>query len=200
MGAALRARWLLDSMSGLVALLSPDGTTIELNRAALDLAGDLRRKTAVGKPFWLLPHWACDGATAALLSAGVADAAAGRAARVEAQLAAGGVLLVELRPLVSGTGETMLVLAEGRDVTELHAVSERLRALDLRRRRFVQAVGHDLKSPLAVLLALTARAQARGAGPARADLDGIAATVRALNEQVDDLLSAARASERALEP
>ena len=199
-GAALRARWLLDSMSGLVALLSPDGTTIELNRAALDLAGDLRRTTAVGKPFWLLPHWASDGATAALLSAGVADAATGRAARVEAQLAAGGVLLVELRPLVSGTGETMLVLAEGRDVTELHAVGERMRALDTRRRRFVQAVGHDLKSPLAVLLALAARAQARGDGPAREDLDGIVATARALNEQVDDLLNAARASERALEP
>jgi PAS domain S-box-containing protein len=187
-------------MSGLVALLSPDGTTIELNRAALDLAGDLRRTTAVGMPFWLLPHWANDGATAALLSAGVADAAAGTPARVEAQLAAGGVLLVELRPLLAGNGVPTLVIAEGRDVTELHAVGERLRALDTRRRRFVQAVGHDLKSPLAVLLALSARAQARGGEPAREDLDGIAATARALNEQVDDLLNAARASERALEP
>lgn len=200
MGAALRARWLLDSMSGLVVLLSPDGTTIELNRAALDLAGNLRRTTAVGTPFWLLPHWASDGATAALLTAGVADAAAGTPARVEAQLAAGGVLLVELRPLLAGDGVPTLVIAEGRDVTELHAVSERLRALDTRRRRFVQAVGHDLKSPLAVLLALAARAQARGDGPAREELDSIAATARALNEQVDDLLNAARASERALEP
>ncbi|MEP6953424.1 MAG: ATP-binding protein [Solirubrobacteraceae bacterium] len=187
-------------MSGLVALLSPEGMTIELNRAALDLAGGVRRETVVGKPFWSLPHWAADGATAALLSAGVADAEAGTPTRVEAQLAAGGILLVELRPLVSGTGETMLVIAEGRDVTELHAVSERLRALDTRRRRFVQAVGHDLKSPLAVLLALAARAQARDDGPGRDDLDSIAATTRALNEQVDDLLNAARASERAVEP
>jgi PAS domain S-box-containing protein len=198
--AALRARWLLDSMSGLVALLAPDGTTIELNHAALDLAGGVRREVVLGKPFWLLPHWASDGATAALLGAGVADAARGASTRVEAQMASGGILLVELRPLFASSGEARLVLAEGRDVTELHAAGERLRAVDVRRRRFIQVVGHDLKSPLAVLLALAARAQARGDGLGREEVDDIAATARSLNEQVDDLLNAARATERAVDP
>ncbi|MGZ6694132.1 MAG: ATP-binding protein [Solirubrobacteraceae bacterium] len=188
-------------MSGVVALLAPDGATIELNRAALRLAG-IGRGAALGAPFWMLPQWAPDGATAALLQAGVADAAGGTATRVEAQLASGGILLVELRPLTGSSGGIRLVMAEGRDVTDVHAVTERLRAVDKRRRRFVAAVGHDLKSPLAVLLALAGRAQADPLLGARGReaLGGIATAARALSDQVDDLLSAARESDRAIEP
>lgn len=196
-GAGLRARWVLDAMSGVLALLAPDGSTVEFNRAALDLAAAPRREL-LGRPFWELPQWASDGATAELLRAAVTEAAAGTSARVEALLADGAVLEVELRPLTDPSGEVRLLAAEGRDVTDHLALADRLRAVDRRRRHFVQAVGHDLKSPLAVLMALTARARERGAGPD--DLDGIAAAARAVADRVDELLAAARESDEAMAP
>src|SRR5947207_8707800 len=52
----LRARWLLDAMSGVVGLLTPHGAVLELNGGALEAAG-LTRAEAAGRKLWELDGW-----------------------------------------------------------------------------------------------------------------------------------------------
>jgi diguanylate cyclase (GGDEF)-like protein/PAS domain S-box-containing protein len=88
-----------------------------------------------------------------------------------------------------------------RAVAELQALAECLGETDARRRRFVADVGHDLKTPLAVVLAHARRALADPAlgDRQRAELEGIAAAGSDLAAQVEELLRAARLEERGFE-
>lgn len=52
----LSLRDLLDHTDGFLALLSPDGILVEVNRAPLEAAG-LRREQVVGRLFWDTGWW-----------------------------------------------------------------------------------------------------------------------------------------------
>jgi diguanylate cyclase (GGDEF)-like protein/PAS domain S-box-containing protein len=84
---------------------------------------------------------------------------------------------------------------------ELSALAERLREKDARRRRLVADLGHDLKTPLAVVLAHARRALADPAlaDRQRVELESIATAASDLAGQIEELLSAARLEERGLE-
>jgi PAS domain S-box-containing protein len=112
-----------------IGLLSPDGTVLEANRASLEFAGNTLADV-VGKPFWDGPWFAASPATAQAVRQAVARAAAGEFVRFEAVLRrpSGECLTFDqsFHPVRNEQGEVMLIVPEGRDITERKMAEERL--------------------------------------------------------------------------
>jgi PAS domain-containing protein len=116
----LRSRWLLDAMSGIVALLSPHGTVLELNRAGLDCTS-LSRAEAIGRKLWELDGWyGSDGARRRSQRA-VARAARDETMRLELSLGGGDARIFDLvlTPVHDVRGHVTLLILEGHNVTDL---------------------------------------------------------------------------------
>ncbi|MGE0731889.1 MAG: SpoIIE family protein phosphatase [Acidimicrobiia bacterium] len=116
-----RLRRVLDGLFLFVGLLSPDGTLLEANRAALD-AGGLEPGDVVGKPFWDTYWWAWDEGVQAELRAAVARAAAGRPSRYDVQVRLGGGRLItidfQLVPVPDDDGRITYLVPSGLDITD----------------------------------------------------------------------------------
>lgn len=130
-----RLRAIFDWAFEFIFLLTPDGTLIEANRAALDFAG-IDRAGAVGRPFWQTIWWPRAPTAQARLRAAIAEAAAGGFARYEAsfQGAGGRVATVDfsLRPVRDESGAVVLLIPEARDITEWRSVQAALAASERR--------------------------------------------------------------------
>ncbi len=100
-------------------LLRADGTLLEVNRPALELLG-LSRDEVVGRPVWVFPAWP-QGVRPAVQNA-VRNAACGDFVRFETELigAAGRWTVIDFSvwPIVDPRGQTVFLVAEGRDITE----------------------------------------------------------------------------------
>jgi PAS domain S-box-containing protein len=128
-GDALRAeserrfRAMFDHAAGAVALLSPHGIVLEINRSARALTEGAQR--LVGRPLWDLPWLGAAGAPAddpgrERLKQAVAEAASGVSVRYEAELSDGGKVHridLTLTPIRDETGKVVYILPEGREVT-----------------------------------------------------------------------------------
>ncbi|WP_156818216.1 PAS domain S-box protein [Mastigocladopsis repens] len=123
----------------LIGLLTPDGTVLELNQGALEFIR-ARREDAINRPFWELSCWSCTVEIQENLKAAIAQAAAGQFIRMEVILPdADGVMRdfdFSLKPVRDESGRVVLLIPEGRDITnlkrtqsELLSVSERLKYL-----------------------------------------------------------------------
>ena len=115
-----RIRAVFDHATEAIALLTPDGKVLEINRAGAGLT--TAERPLVGAPLWEAP-WlgadpaAADPGSAAPLQAALAEAAIGRPARMTAELIRDGAPLpieVRLTPIPGPDGQTAYVLAEGR--------------------------------------------------------------------------------------
>jgi diguanylate cyclase (GGDEF)-like protein/PAS domain S-box-containing protein len=207
----LRARWLLNAMSGVVGLLSPHGTVLELNRVGLECAS-LTREQALGRKLWELDGW--------YRSAGArrrSHLAAARAARdEEARLVLsiddpGGsapIFDIVLTPVHDSRGRVALVVLEGQDVRDLRGadgalvrrsakledVAEQLADADARRRRFITNISHELKTPLSITIGLLDRVLNDSvlSPPARRDIVAASRQAQSMRVQVDELLTVAR--------
>jgi PAS domain S-box-containing protein len=124
-----RLRAIFDGTYEHIGLLSPDGMVLEANRAALEFAGNALADVA-GKPFWEGP-WFASAPCAPAVREAVAKAAAGEFVRFEAALKSpsGERLTFDLsfHPVRNERGEVVLIVPEGRDITERKAAEERLR-------------------------------------------------------------------------
>jgi PAS domain S-box-containing protein len=134
-----RFRAILDSMRSLVGLLSPDGTVLEINRAALERAG-IGREAVVGKPFWEMPWWAHDAEQQVRLREAIRRVAAGGYDRFESTHPAPdgsiGHFNFFLTPIRDAAGKVAYLVPEGHDITArkrveqtLHAAEQRFRAI-----------------------------------------------------------------------
>jgi PAS domain S-box-containing protein len=117
-----RFRAMFDHAQGALALLSPDGTVLEINRAAQALTvGD---ETLTGRPLWELPWLGAATAPDAeagrqRLKEGVAAAARGLAVRFPAELREGDAVHridLSLTPITDATGQVIYILPEGRRI------------------------------------------------------------------------------------
>lgn len=116
-----------------MGLLEPDGTVVKVNDAAVEFAGRSRDEL-LGRPFWEVPWWDAGGDVTGLRDA-VGWAAAGEFVRYEENAAAPDgerdvTVDVSITPVTNETGEVVLLVLEGRDITE-----RKRREYELRRER-----------------------------------------------------------------
>jgi PAS domain S-box-containing protein len=125
-----RFRAMFNSTVEFMGLLDPGGTVLEANETALRLIGR-PREAVIGRPFWSTPWWTDAPEEAQRVRAAVAEAASGRFVRFETfhTRVDGRRIYVDfsLTPIADGAGCTVLLLPEGRDVTERHRAEAALR-------------------------------------------------------------------------
>ena len=114
-----------------IGLMAPDGTLLEANKTALAFSG-INESDVFGKFFWETPWWAHSKELQERLREAVTTAAGGKFVRFEAtHTTAGGALRYidfSLTPVKDETGKVVLLIPEGRDITDRklaeHALSQ----------------------------------------------------------------------------
>jgi PAS domain S-box-containing protein len=136
---------ILDGMYQFVALLTPKGDILEVNRAALEGAGH-RIEEIRGKPFWTARWWQVSEEIQEQLKAAIRRAASGEFVRYEVQVygekSGLNPITVDfsLQPIRGESGEVEYLLPEGRNITERkQAENEADRQSEERFRAFVAA-------------------------------------------------------------
>jgi PAS domain S-box-containing protein len=116
-----RFRAIFNSMFQLMGLMQPDGTMLEANQTALDFAG-ICAEEVVGVPFWETPWWRISKAAQNQLKEAVVRAAAGEFVRYEVDVIGAGDMVItidfSIKPVFDETGQVVLLIPEGRDITE----------------------------------------------------------------------------------
>lgn len=108
-----------------MALLDPDGNTIQVNQTALEFAG-FTETFVSGKPFWKLPWWASSADWALdpvkALQEAINAAAHGSPVRGEQKVkrVSGELATMDytFKPLLDDKGETKFIIYEAHDITE----------------------------------------------------------------------------------
>ena len=130
-----RFRAIFDQSYQFIGLMEPDGTLIEVNQTALQFGG-LTLADVVGKPFWEAYWWQISPTTQARLKAAIQRAARGELVHydVEVQGAGGRVITIDfsIKPIHNLSGEVVLLIPEGRDITEMRATLESLKRAEAR--------------------------------------------------------------------
>lgn len=113
---------LFNSTFQFIGLLDPDGILLEANQTALDMAG-LENEDVIGRPFWETPWWAHSPVAQQRLKDSIRQAARGELVRYETEhyTPDGKQIIVDfsLKPVINEHGETVNIIPEGRDITEL---------------------------------------------------------------------------------
>jgi diguanylate cyclase (GGDEF)-like protein/PAS domain S-box-containing protein len=116
-----KTRAILDLSFEFIGLLTPDGILLEANKTALEFIG-ANLADVVGKPFWETPWWSHSPETQNQVREAVISAAKGELIQVETtHLAEDGTLHTidfTLKPVKNELGLIILLIPEGRDITE----------------------------------------------------------------------------------
>jgi PAS domain S-box-containing protein len=120
---------IFDQTFQFIGLMKPDGTLLEANNTILQFAG-LRREDVVNRPFWEARLWTVSPETQSLLKAATAEAAAGKFIRYEVDVRAAddsiATIDFSLTPIKDATGQVVMLIPEGRDVTERRKAEDAL--------------------------------------------------------------------------
>ena len=141
-----RFRGIFDSTFQFIGLLAPDGTLLEANRAALEFGG-FPAEAVIGRPFWEARWWAeaPDAATPGRLRAAIAEAAGGHFVRYDVEVRGAGqetaLIDFSLRPVRDPHGAVVMLVPEGRDITEMKRGHAALEASEERLRLAVEGAG-----------------------------------------------------------
>ncbi len=123
-------RAIFDQTFEFIGLMTPDGTLLEANRTSLKFGGQ-QESDVLGKPIWETPWWTHSEELQEKLRAAVQDAAQGEFVRFEVtHLAADGSLHYidfSIKPVRDEAGRVILLIPEGRDVTERKRAEDALR-------------------------------------------------------------------------
>lgn len=125
-----RVRAIFDQTYQFIGLMTPDGILVEANRTALSFAG-VQSPDVIGKPFWETPWWTHSKELQQRLIEAVKWAAGGEFVRFEAtHRAADGTLRYidfSLKPVKDAAGKVVLLIPEGRDITDRKHAEQALR-------------------------------------------------------------------------
>jgi PAS domain S-box-containing protein len=125
-------RAIFDGAFQFIGLVKPDGTLIEANLTALKFGG-MEAEEAIDRLFWEVPGWNFAPAVRDNLREWTAQAAGGEFIRQEVEIVGADnrsiILDFSLTPIRNDQGEVILIIPEGRDITQLkQAEVERIRA------------------------------------------------------------------------
>jgi len=159
-----RFKAIFNSTYQLIGLLDVQGTVLEVNRTALDFAG-LEQVDVVGRPFWEIVWGGLSQRARERVRTAIQDAAGGSSVRYEEEvlLADGSrrILDFTLKPVPDEQGNTVLIIPEGRDITDSRLAEEEARR-NLQDAAHVMRLGtmgemastiaHELNQPLTALV------------------------------------------------
>ena len=204
----LMAQVALAKSTTFIALLDLEGRVLDVTPAPLAAAG-VNRAEVIGRPLWETAWWRTADVAARELRDAVAAAGQGRFSRYDVDVlieqggAAAGTLDFSLRPLRDGDAQVVLIVAEGRPITdrkraeekiaaqnaELSVVTERLARIHGYRERLLGELSHDLRAPLQAVLAREERIRRMSEDTeVRRELQGIRLAALDALEQVDAML------------
>jgi PAS domain S-box-containing protein len=116
-----RFRAIFNSTYQLICVLDLDGTLLQANQTALDFGG-LTEADVVGLRFWDTYWWRYSTQVQSRLRAAVETASQGTPVRYEEDMLTRDhtprTIDFTLKPVVGENGETVLIIAEGRDITD----------------------------------------------------------------------------------
>ena len=141
-----RLEAVFDNTYQLTGLLETDGTVIEANQTALSF-GDLDREAVIGEKLWETPWFRGDEGTGQVAKRAVEVASDGGFFREQIRARGSGrdaTIDFSVRPLRNDAGEVTLLVAEGRDITELQRQREHLSVLQ----RYLR---HNMRNDLNVI-------------------------------------------------
>jgi len=127
-----------------IGLMDTSGNLLEINRTALDFAG-IGREDVVGKKYWETYWWSHSSELQTRLKNAIDEACQGKFVRFEAtQLSASREVVYidfSLKPVIDHEGAVVLLIPEGRDITEKKDAETRVS-------EFYSTVSHELRTPL----------------------------------------------------
>jgi PAS domain S-box-containing protein len=200
-----RFRGIFDSALQFMALLTPAGTVVEVNRTALSWS-QIEPKDIVGKPFWLAAPMRGNPELQAAIKAGIERAAAGETVREEHEMRGAGearaIVDFSLKPVPGENGEAVWLAAEGRDITELKRAQDALRQAQKLEAigQLTGGVAHDFNNLLTIIKSSTDLLRRPGLAEERRRryVDAISDTVDRASKLTGQLLAFAR--RQALKP
>ncbi len=134
-------RQLLENLLAMVCVLTPDGTVLEANGRALELA-DLRIGDVQGRKFWDCPWWRHDAALQRWVADSVTQVASGHLVRADVVVCGRGDARVYidcmLAPLRDPAGLVTRLVASAIDISGRTAGEQALRASEARFRQVVE--------------------------------------------------------------
>jgi PAS domain S-box-containing protein len=118
---------IFDKSFQFIGLLKTDGTVIEANETALRFC-EIPESSVIGKPFWETPWWSHSKKLQEKLRTAIQTAAEGEFVRFEATHLDlnGNIHYVDfsLKPVIDVTGNVVLLIPEGRDISDLKRTEE----------------------------------------------------------------------------
>lgn len=134
-----RFRAIFDSTFQFIGLLSPEGILLEANQTALDFGG-FTRADVVNRPFWEARWWTINCETQIQLQQAINRAASGEFVRYEVDVLGAGSRVAtidfSLKPVRDEAGNIVLLIPEGRDITDKKKTEEQL----CRSQHFIQRI------------------------------------------------------------
>lgn len=148
-----RLRGLIDNLFSFVGLLTPDGTLVEINRTALDVA-NLKPSDVLGKKFADTYWWSWTEDVQEHLCEAIVRAAQGETLRYDVVIRVGKNQFItidfQIAPVFAESGEVIYLVPSGIDVTErlqlemeLHQSAQMSLAGE-----FAAGLAHEIKNPL----------------------------------------------------
>jgi PAS domain S-box-containing protein len=159
-----RFRSIFNSSYQLIGILGPDGTVLEANQTALDLGG-LKQEDVIGRPFWDTYWWCYSTAVQDRLKAAIRESSQGKPTGYEEEVRAADntfrTIEFTLKPVLNEQGETVLIIPEGRDITDKKLAEEEMQRHQQEIAHVIRlstagemasGMAHELNQPLAALV------------------------------------------------
>lgn len=156
-----RFRGIFDQTFQFMALLTPAGIILEINKTALDFIS-AQPEDLVGLPLWETTCWNHSAEIQEWLKKAISDAAEGVFIRKEVEVCGASDRKVwidfSVKPLQDKKGNVVMLIAEGRNIsdrkraeTEILKNLQKERELNQLKSKFVSMVSHEFRNPMTVI-------------------------------------------------